>query len=145
MTTATVSEVFDMTMSLIDELNDRGAAQTADTEEYKNRTLGILGMLVAECFPYSDLKGAETADSAFRLPEDFDDNLYRIDNTLAYGILPYGLAANLLVDENPAAAGFYQQRYEELLRQKRSRAPADSGEIENVYGGLGYGWFSRWG
>ena len=102
--------------------------------------------LDAECYPFSDLKDPDAADSSWRRVDmdAWEDNLYKIDNTLALGIMPYGLAANLLVDENPTAAGYFQQRYDELLRGKKSRTPADVGEIENLYGGIEYGQFSRW-
>jgi len=144
MSKATVSEVFDATMQLIDELNDQGEAQTGDTEEYRNRTIGIMNILISECYPYSDEKDTSKPDSAWKAVEDLDDTLAGIDNTLAFGVMPYGLAANLLTDENPTAANYYQQRYETLLAQKRSRMMADVGEIENVYGGIEYGYFSRW-
>lgn len=144
MSKATVSDVFDVTMQLIDEVSDTGATQTTDTEEYRNRTIGIMNILISECYPISDEKDNTKLDSAWRAVQDFDDSLKGIDNTLALGVMPYGLAANLLTDENPTAANYYQQRYEALLAAKRSRMQADVGEIENVYGGIEYGYFSRW-
>lgn len=144
MSKATVSDVFDATMQLIDELNDAGESQTSDTEEYKNRTLGIMNILISECYPYSDEKDTTKPDSAWKAVTDFDDALKGIDNTLAYGVMPYGLAANLLPDENPGLANFCQQRYETLLAQKRSRMQADVGEIEDLYGGIEYGHFGHW-
>lgn len=144
MSKATVSDVFDVTMQLIDEVSDTGATQTTDTEEYRNRTIGIMNILISECYPFSDEKDNTKLDSAWRAVEEFDDSLKGIDNTLALGVMPYGLAANLLTDENPTAANYYQQRYEALLAAKRIRMQADVGEIENVYGGIEYGYFSRW-
>lgn len=144
MSKTTVSDVFDVTMQLIDEVSDTGATQTTDTEEYRNRTIGIMNILISECYPFSDEKDNTKLDSAWRAVEEFDDSLKGIDNTLALGVMPYGLAANLLTDENPTAANYYQQRYEALLAAKRSRMQADVGEIENVYGGIEYGYFSRW-
>lgn len=144
MAKATVSDVFDATIQLIDELDDQGRSQTADTEEYKNRTLGIMNILISECYPVSDDKDTTKPDSAWRAVLEFDDTLKGIDQTLALGVMPYGLAANLLADENPTLANFCQQRYEALLAAKRGRMPADVGEIENVYGGIEYGYFGRW-
>lgn len=144
MSKATVSDVFDVTMQLIDEVSDTGLTQTTDTEEYRNRTIGIMNILISECYPFSDEKDNTKLDSAWRAVQEFDDSLKGIDNTLALGVMPYGLAANLLTDENPTAANYYQQRYEALLAAKRSRMQADVGEIENVYGGIEYGYFSRW-
>ena len=47
-------DVFEKAMSLMDELSDSGAADTADTKEYKDRTLAILNILGGELYPYSD-------------------------------------------------------------------------------------------
>lgn len=142
---ATVSDVFEAAMSIMDELNDSGEAQTSDTQEYKNRTLPIMNVLISECYPYSDLKNAAKPDSAWTAVQDFEDYLARIDETLARGIMPYGLAANLLVDENPSAASFYEARYEELLKQKAQRVRASVEDIEDIYGGVGHGCGARWG
>ena len=140
-----VEDVFNAAMAIMDELNDSGEAQTADTQEYKNRTLPIMNVLISECYPYSDSKDTTNPDSAWRAVTEFDDSLYKIDDTIALGIMPYGLAANLLVDENPSAASFYQARYEDLLKAKARRVRATVEDIEDIYGGIGHGEFSRWG
>lgn len=142
--TATMSDVFDVAIAVMDEINDSGQTQTADTEEYKRRTPGIMRILLAECYPYSELKDPDAAASSWRIPDEWDDSLWRIDNTLALGIMPYGLAANLLVDENPAAASYFQQRYDELLRDRKGHTAASIGEVEDLYGGIEYGQFARW-
>ena len=139
-----MSDVFDVAVALMDEINDSGQTQTADTEEYKRRTPGIMRILLAECYPYSELKDPDATASSWRIPDEWDDSLWKIDNTLSLGIMPYGLAANLLVDENPAAAGFFQQRYQELLNERKRMTAAVSGEVENLYGGIEYGQFSQW-
>lgn len=59
-------------------------------------------------------------------------------------MLPYGLAAHLLLDENPGAAGYFQQRYDELRALLSRGLPQESEEIEDRYGGIEYGEFSRW-
>ncbi|MBQ2602620.1 MAG: hypothetical protein II583_04330 [Oscillospiraceae bacterium] len=43
-----------------------------------------------------------------------------------------------------ASAAFFHEKYEELRSMYFSRAQADIGEIENVYGGIEYGQFSHW-
>lgn len=140
-----VEDVFNAAMAIMDELNDSGEAQTTDTQEYKNRTLPIMNVLISECYPYSDSKDTAKPDSAWRAVMEFDDSLYKIDDTIALGIMPYGLAANLLVDENPSAASFYQARYEELLKAKARRVRATIEDIEDIYGCIGRGEFSSWG
>lgn len=145
---ATVQEVFDATMALMDELDDTGNATSTDTTEYLNRTLPIVNLMIGECYPYSDLYDSSAVLSAWKAVEDMEDNLLKrskIDNTIALTIMPYGLAANLLVDENPSAAAFYQQRYEELLRLKAGKMQASVGDITDLYGVLGYNDGAIWG
>ena len=76
--------------------------------------------------------------------ESLDDGVPAGDTSWALGALPYGLAAALLVDENPTAASFYQQRYEELRAYYLSRIQAQQGDIVNLYGGIEYGEFGSW-
>lgn len=130
--------VFNQAMGLMDELSKSGEAQTTDTQEYEYRAPAILNMLVAE------LK-MMTGDTGNWLPiESLDDYISGVDNTYALGAMGYGLAANLLVDENPTAASFYEQRYEELRSKYISARPAESEQITDVYGGISYNYFSRW-
>ena len=52
---ATAQDIFDEAMGLMDEVNETtGETDTADTKEYKNRTLFILNILRGELYPYSD-------------------------------------------------------------------------------------------
>lgn len=66
---------------------------------------------------------------------DIEDEM-QVDDVTARTILPYGLAAHLMLNENAAAAGFFQQRYEELKRDASRMPPNASEQIENVYGGF---------
>ena len=145
--TTTVQWVFDRAMALMDELNSStGSSETSDTTEYKVRTIPILNILRNECYPASDTFAASTDGKRAICPEmtSMTDIIY-LDDALAQGVLPYGLAAHLLLDENPSSASFFQQRYEELLKFFRSNLPASGSEdIEDLYGGIGLGWFGRW-
>ncbi len=135
---AYVEDVFNAAMGIMDELDMDGEARTADTEEYALRTPAIVNMLVSE------LK-ILTGERGDWLPiESLEDLVPVGDTSYALGALPYGLAANLLVDENPSAASFYQQRYEELRAYYLARMQALTGDIVNVYGGIEYGEFARW-
>lgn len=143
----TAQEIFELTMAKMDELDDNGKVDSSDTAEYRNRTLGILNILQGEVFPYSDTY-QDYADQGRRpicpAIEDFDEPL-QLDDFICKSVLPYGLAAHLLLDENPSAAGFYQQRYEELLRKLQSGfgLAATSEDIVDVYG-MGRNPFTRW-
>lgn len=135
---AYVSDVFDAAMGIMDELSADGQSQTSDTQEYINRTPAIINMLVGELHM---LLG--NRDNWLPVTS-LDDMIPTADTNYALSALPYGLAANLLIDENPTAASFYQQRYEELRAIYLSRQQADVSDITNLYGGIEYGEFSRW-
>lgn len=135
---AYAGDVFEAAMGLMDELSAEGEAQTSDTAEYVLRTPAVINLLVSE------LKMLTGERDDWLPVESLDDIVPVADTSYALGALPYGLAANLLVDENPSAAGFYQQRYEELRAYYLSRMRAVSGNITDLYGGLEYGEFAGW-
>ena len=138
--------VFEKAMGLMDEVNEStGEADTNDTKEYKNRTLAVLNILRVECFPASDTYRLSRAGKrpVCREITDFETPI-NLDDGLCQGVLPYGLAAHLLLDENPDMASYFNQRYQELLAQYRYGIPAAAEDIEDLYGGIEYGYFGRW-
>lgn len=143
----TAKDVFDIAMSLMDEVNGAtGATETADTREYKNRTLLILTALRGELYPFSDTYPEAEAGKrpVCGTIDDFNSPI-GIDDVLCQTVLPYGLAAHLLLDENPAVASFFIQRYAELLTQLSRRLPTGAGSIENLYGAIEHGEYGYWG
>lgn len=133
-----VKDVFGAAMALMDELNAEGNAQTSDTREYEHRTPAIINMMIAEKRILAGERGTMLPVSAL------SDMLLNIDDNYALSVMQYGLAANLLIDENPTAAGFYQQRYEELRDRYMLRQQAAQSVVEDLYGGIEYGQFARW-
>ena len=149
---ATAQDIFDEAMALMDEVNEQGLTDTADTAEYKNRTLYILNILRGELYPYSDtyITNKKGYRPITALIEDFDTEI-DLDDYICESVMPYGLAAHLFLDENPSAASFFQQRYEELLRKLARGLPVVSEEIVDVHfgnntdtGGFEYDWMGRW-
>ena len=137
---------FEKAMHLMDEVNEStGAADNSDTKEYKNRTLAILNILRIECFPASDTYQATTPGKRPICPEipDFETAI-GLDDGVCQGVLPYGLAAHLLLDENPTVASYFQQRYEEALRLARRGVPAVAEDIETPYGRIEHGRHGWW-
>ena len=136
----TGKDIFDAAMGLMDELDREGKPDNPDTAEYSRRTPGIVNMMVAEYRILAGEKGGIVP------VEDMEEPLLRIPDVYAVGVMHYGLAANLLVDENPAAASFYEQRYEELRNIYFARFGAEGGDgaIEDLYGGIEFGQFGRW-
>ena len=130
--------VFDIAMGLMDELDEgSGKTDTADTKEYKQRTLLILNALRGELF---SLSGSCKSAPAGKRPvcpliTDFEKAV-ELDDFICQSVMPYGLAAHLLVEENPAAASFFQQRYNELLRRYGDGVLSVSEDITDLYGGI---------
>lgn len=117
--------IFDKAIYLMDEQNEKnGQTRTQDTEEYRNRTLGILNVLRHEVYPWSDTFAAGEDGRRALCPEIKDfDQILDIDDAIAQTVLPYGLAAHLLIGENDTMAAFFNQRYTELLYAIGSKRP----------------------
>lgn len=127
----TANWVFDRAIHLMDEQNEtNGKTRTQDTKEYEYRTLSILNVLRNELYPYSDTYEVRTAGrrpvcvelTSMEQPIDLDD-------ALCQSVLPYGLAAHLLLGENDTMASFFNQRYAEMLNELRSRSTAEWEDI----------------
>lgn len=129
--------IFERAMGLMDSGDEvTGAMDTGSTRAYRHRTLGILNILGHECADY-DLERRP-----WRPLEDLETGL-GLDDGLCQGVLPYGLAAHLLLEEDPAAANFFQQRYEELLqRWRRQRAQVEA--IDPPHGGIAADGLGGW-
>lgn len=144
----TAQEVFDMAIHLMDEQNENtGETDTVDTAEYKSRTLSILNVIRGELYPFSDT--FEVVESGKRpISErilDFETPI-GLDDYICESVMPYGLAAHLLMEENPVSANFFQQRYDELKSLLSRGFPAASEDIDDVYsrGRFEYNEFGAW-
>lgn len=69
-----------------------------------------------------------------------------MDPYIVRSVLPCGLAAKLLSEENPTLANFFWQLYEQRLAKAREGVPSSFESIEDglPYGGIEYGEFARW-
>jgi len=126
--------VFETAVTIMDSLSDTGKADVADNNEYKNRTLKLLNLLRGELYPYSDTyEKDEEGRPIAALIRDFEKPI-DLDDYICQTVMPYGLAAHLLLQEDPAAANFCQQRYDELKAKLSIGLPAKSEDIEDVFG-----------
>jgi len=162
----TCNDVFDLAMGLMDEVDqDRIETLTVDTKEYRARTPFIIETLLRELYyasdtfndprqpvgkrpipPYIISSGAKITNANIDM---YMKKQVDLDDFIARTVLPYGLAAHLLLQEDVQSASFFQQRYEELLRWYRSSIPSDwSTDWQSDWASMGtgneYGWFSRW-
>jgi len=142
----TALQIFEMAIALMDSQSDDGQADTADNAEYKNRTLPILNILRGELYPYSDTYEADDEGRPLATIIKTFDKPIDLDDYICQGVMPYGLAAHLLLAEDPATANFFQQRYDELKNKLSIGMPSSSEDIVDLYGGgcSEYNEFSRW-
>ncbi len=146
----TAKAVFDKAMFLMDAQSESsGATLTGDTKEYQVRTIGILNNLLDVVYPASSTftiweKGARPALDDI---ESLDDVL-DLDARILRDVLPNGLAAKLLSEENPTLSNYFQQCFEEGLAMAATQVPAQfediDGAVGGMYGGVEHGQFGRW-
>lgn len=147
--TVTVQDIFDIAIHLMDSQNEStGSTDTADTKEYKLRTISLLNSVLDRAYPYSDnYREAVTKANGKRpvCPKVFEfTDAVELDERVCTGALPYGLAGLLLLEEDPSRANFLWQTFLEQLELCRQSLPAVVGEVEDVYGGIEYGRFGAW-
>jgi hypothetical protein len=115
----TAQDVFITTMNLLDEDTEDGTYD-GYPDEYKKRSWSALTLLQAELTPASVT------------PTVIKDNtsIFSLDDRTCLMVLPYGLAAQLLLNEDQNRAAFFNNRYDELKRKR----PAVITKIKDVYG-----------
>ena len=129
------NDIFDAAIHLMDEQNEtNGETRTQDTAEYRYRTLNILNTLRHEVYPYSDTYVVNEDGTRAICPkiESFEQAL-NLDDFIAQSVLPYGLAAHLLLGENDTMASFFNQRYAELKIEAKERRTAVWEDIPCMY------------
>ena len=143
-----VQAVFDKAIYLMDAQNDSaGTTLTPHTREFQVRTIGILNTLLDQVYPASTTFPTHWEGTRPALPDltGFEDRL-DLDARILREILPCGLAARLLSEENPALASYFQQCFEEALADARARRPAQFEGTEEPLpsGGIEHTRFGRW-
>jgi hypothetical protein len=111
-------EVFVTAMNLMDEETEDGA-YTGYPDEYKKKAWSILTLLQAELTPASGSTTSITSEAS----------TISVDDRTALTVLPCGLAAHLLMNEDQGRAAFFNARYDELKRKR----PAVISKIVDVY------------
>jgi hypothetical protein len=96
----------------MDEMLDSGAVDMNSTKDYLARTPGILTILQTECTIYLKQAGAkvDTLDAIKNMTQDVE-----LDDDICMGVLPYGLAARLLGQEDASLSNYFSSLYDEKL------------------------------
>lgn len=116
----TAQQVLNMASALMDQIDDVGNFEIDPVFDAK--TLSVLTILQAELIPPTEFPEMIT---------DLSQDLL-VDDRIALQVLPYGLAAHLVMNDNQALASFLNARYDEL----KHRSYDTPEPIETVYGGF---------
>ena len=114
----TCHEIYDITMTLMDEMIDNQTIEQEpipdypSTKDYQARTPGILTILQTEVVMFLKRRGIDV-DILPRL-ENIEDDVGLSDD-ICMGVLPYGLAARLLGQEDDRMYKIFQDAYETNL------------------------------
>lgn len=103
--------------------------------EYNQRAIYFINMLCDKLYPYSDNypKAVTAARPICPHIAALTDEL-GIDDVLALSVLPYGLAAQLMLSDDPSQAANFESMFQERLAEVKRQQPAEIQEIEDVYG-----------
>lgn len=130
---ATVRQIYDIALSLIDE---------EGSTDFERRTPGIVNTLIGRCYNASE--EYETGPHSMWTPvSSMDDEVEGIDQTLALSAMPNGLASYLVLDYDPVKARSLWSVFLEQVELCR-KSPGRFEAIDDVYGGIEYGDFARW-
>ena len=130
--------VFDKAIYLMDEQSEStGQTQTADTKEYEFRSVPIMNILRHELYPISDtFKTRDDGKRSVSMEIESLNDYIDLDDVVAQGIMPYGLAAHLLLGENDTMANYFSQRYMEMYSAAQKSLPSKWEDIPMHYGSL---------
>lgn len=112
-------DVFITAMNLMDEVTQDGTFD-GYPDDYKKKAWSLLTILQAELLPANVIPLVITNELT----------LFQIDDRSALTILPYGLAAHLLLTVDMNRASFFNNTFDELKRKR----PATIIPITDVYG-----------
>jgi hypothetical protein len=138
----TVQQIYDMAIHLMDEQTEsNGATVSADTAEYKYRTISILNTAIPMLYPYSGTftlgKGARPNCRKLEAEDfanpDFEQTI-PLDDALALCCLPYYLASVLVSSENDSLSMLFMNQYRMAVSELKSKLPGEFTQISTPYG-----------
>lgn len=146
----TVQEIFDEAIHLIDAQHEQtGSTSTSDTREYEVRACKCLNSLLNEAYPYSDTyKPSIDGRRPTHPPVSAMTDTVDMDDFICLSVLPVGLAALFVFDEDKDKYNAFWGDYVNRLAQARATLPASFESIDadlgGAYGGIEHGEFGRW-
>ena len=121
----TGKQALDTALAIMDELNNT---------EYNARAVYFINMICDQLYPYSDNYSVATNDRPVCPRITTLSDTLGIDDVLAQSVLPYGLASQLMLSDDPSQASNFESVFQERLAEARRQLPAEIAPIEDVYG-----------
>jgi len=140
----TALEVFNRAMSLIDEISEETyLPDPSDTQEYKAKAKLIINILSGNLYKYSDTCKSPRYDEKGKLIKehpyptqltlnDLSEEV-DLDDYIAGSILPYGLAAALIADENQELSQRLDMKYQEGFTILQTGGISSIEMVEDIY------------
>ena len=100
-------------MAMIDEMLTNGTLDPEATSEYRAKAPSILTMLQNELLGIEN-RYRNKDEYIFPVPIESLDQTFQIDDIKVSTLLTNGLAAQLMLHEDKALAGYFNDRYEEM-------------------------------
>ena len=134
-------EIYDITMALMDEMIDNSTVDQdpnvdyPSTKDYQARTPGILTILQTQVTNFFKSKGMEvdTLDRLINMADNVD-----LSDDICMGVLPNGLAARLLGQEDTQMSSYFSQLYMNALgdaaEASDDKAKGKQYSGDNIYG-----------
>ena len=104
------------------------------SSEYNDRAIYFINMLCDKLYPYSDNYTVVTVGTRPICThiDELTDEL-GIDDVLAQSVLPYGLASQLMLSDDPSQAGNFESMFQERFREVKGQLSTEGTQIEDVY------------
>lgn len=137
----TCKEIYELAMALMDEMKDNQSPSDvpqvdySENKDYQARTPGIVSILQTQVIMY--LKGAGVDVDSLDPISTMDDEV-DLEQDICTGVMPYGLAARLLGQEDTKMSSYFSNLYYDNLSAAKDASEnkfiAKQQSRTNVYG-----------
>ena len=135
----TASDVFDRAIQIMDYGDETtGASDNDKTKIFKNRSVALLNVLIAESLSLCGIASPYPTVAAI------SDEIAGVPDAIVCAILPYGLASALTGDSNTKMSNYWRQCYEQAISVYAKDQEAEFMAIEDLYGGIENSEYGAW-
>ena len=126
----TGEKLFEIALDLLDLRKTNGELPD-NCMDMRTKALNIINICLAECAPLNNLLQNRT-DNEFLDITGLNENV-PCDERLAVSVLPFGVAAYLCCDEDPALSQLMENRYRTAYRNMQRASKAKIHPVTEVY------------